>query len=344
MQRLFLAILLALLPSCHSKLFIDAYYNTDIDAEECFCPSIELQVLEQLKKDRASGLVTSPYAGYPERSVTDEIFGFGDDDSDRLQDQSKTDQNQTNPTQEPPSESAEAAANAVEKSATVTAAEQKNQQVPANQAKANAPKSPQEQNSNLKADLEVARSVFNREKRIINRAMAIENTHADVAREIIIWSTQLKYQRHLYYQDGCIVASDHGYILRLKYISQDALELEEARELIVDATEGLIEHLSKTSFPVTIDNLEIVIDFQSYQGLYVDPYYVGYIWLENGITHIFAFDTKDRDLDFWDSRVEAYANTKNFVQYHREAEKIFEEHYKIPKKKYLMEDRLQLQQ
>lgn len=168
--------------------------------------------------------------------------------------------------------------------------------------------------------------------------------HLDVSKAVIVYSTFLKHDKHLHLQDGCLIDEAPGPVLHLEYISQDNLELGQARDLLVDTVEGLLDALAKeTDFPATAMNLDLYIDFESYQGRYVDPYYVGYIWLENGIAHFYAFDTKDNELDFWHSRTESYYKSVKFVEYHREGEALYEQAHKPAAVRALAEEQLFLE-
>lgn len=168
--------------------------------------------------------------------------------------------------------------------------------------------------------------------------------HLDVSRAVIIYSTFLKHDKRLFLQDGCLIDEEPGPVLHLEYICQDTLELGQARDLLVDTVEGLLDTLAKeTNFPATAMNLDLYIDFESYQGRYVDPYYVGYIWLENGISHFYAFDTKDNELDFWHSRTESYYKSVKFVEYHREGEALYGPSHKPEAVRALAEEQLFLQ-
>jgi len=155
----------------------------------------------------------------------------------------------------------------------------------------------------------------------IREAVRIEAARDTVSRAVISYSTEIKQSKHLHLQDAKVLFTPSGPKICLEYISQDNIYLGSARMLLVDVVEGLMRALAEgTDFPAAVENIELYIDFESYQGIYVDPFFIGYIWLQDAISHFYAFDTKNRDLDIWHTRVEAYYKSRAFVSSYREAE------------------------
>jgi hypothetical protein len=142
----------------------------------------------------------------------------------------------------------------------------------------------------------------------------------------------LRHEKHLRLEDSRVFYTDTINTVRMEFTSQDVLEVREARFLIVDVVEGLLAELNKNhviapqfvKYPLTPDQLEIYINFESFHGIFVDPYYVGYVMLENGTTHFWAFDVKENGRNIWDYRVEPYEKSREFTVYEREAEDLFE--------------------
>lgn len=149
----------------------------------------------------------------------------------------------------------------------------------------------------------------------------------ELSRVVIDYTTKLYHDRHLRLEHSYVYYDDEIKKIRLEFITQDILELKEARDLLVDVVEGFLERLdqdwivsSELSDPFTADNLNIYINLESYWGLYGDPFYVGWIVLERGLAFYYAFDVKDNKIDWWHSRVEPYYKSHQYVVFEREAE------------------------
>lgn len=159
-----------------------------------------------------------------------------------------------------------------------------------------------------------------------------EFTHA-----IQHYTAYLKHVKHLRLEDSAVYYHDYANTVRMEFTSQDVLELCEARELIVDVVEGLLVEINRNpilapqlvNYPFTSANLEIYIRFESFEGIYVDPYYVGWVGLEDDIVHFYAFDIKmwqnheEGSANIWDYRYEPYFKSREIVLYEREAEALF---------------------
>ena len=131
----------------------------------------------------------------------------------------------------------------------------------------------------------------------------------------------------------------------MEFTSQDVLEVREARFLIVDLVEGLLAELNRNpiiapqlaTYPLTDEYLEICIEFESFHGRYVDPYYVGRLTLVDGQVTFNAFDFKAPNRNKWNFRTEPYAKSREFTVYEREAEKLFRQTVEMQKLNVLTE-------
>jgi hypothetical protein len=119
--------------------------------------------------------------------------------------------------------------------------------------------------------------------------------------------------------------------LSMQISSQEILEVDDARNLLVDFVEELLKAINLdpliasqlTTVPFTADQLHIEINFESYLGLFIDPFYIGCVELEHGMAHYLAFDVKNqRNYDFY-SRVEPYETSREVSFLSRAAEKEF---------------------
>lgn len=132
--------------------------------------------------------------------------------------------------------------------------------------------------------------------------------------------------------------------LSLEFSSQEILEVEQARNLLVDLTEQLLREINtnpivggELASTFTADNLSIEINFESYLGEYVDPFYVGCAKLHHGFAYYYAFDLKDENRYSWHSRVEPYFKTREVSMLSRAAEKLWDEVNDCPKHRLLDE-------
>lgn len=154
----------------------------------------------------------------------------------------------------------------------------------------------------------------------------------DLSSMVIGFATELSHQRnHLFLEQAYVVYNKPETKIRLEFSSQGILTMGEARHLLVDIVEGLLDRINDTALaaevlpnPFTADNLEIYIDLQSFHGEFVDPFYVGWIVLEKGHAFYYAFTLKNQDLDFWHVRQEPYFKSRSFTMFERAAEENYQ--------------------
>jgi hypothetical protein len=143
----------------------------------------------------------------------------------------------------------------------------------------------------------------------------------------------LRHEKRLRLEDSKVWYNEKVNSIHMEFTSQDVLEIREARFLMVDLVEGLLAELNRNpiiapefiQYPLNPENLELYIDFESYHGLYVDPFYVGWMKLEGGMTTFYAFDLKYDGTNLWNFRVEPYFKSRELTIFERESEDIFEE-------------------
>lgn len=148
------------------------------------------------------------------------------------------------------------------------------------------------------------------------------------------FATDMKYKHniHLERSKTCFIAEGIRTI-QMEFISQDLVELCEAREMIVDITEDMLARLNQdtilgpefANFPIRPDNLEIYIVFESYFGEYVDPRYIYWICMEDGGVDFYTWELQYYDNRCWKCKHESYATSREIVVYQREAEKRYED-------------------
>lgn len=153
----------------------------------------------------------------------------------------------------------------------------------------------------------------------------------EATKVMMFFANEMFHKKHLKLQDSKVFIKDGSISrFRLEFISQDLLTLCEARELLVDVTEGIKDRVVNDEFlagylPIGFDasNIEIFINLESYWGLYGDPMYIGWIILQEGMSYFYAFDLKDHHFQFtcWHSHVEPFYKSHQIVTFQREAEK-----------------------
>lgn len=146
----------------------------------------------------------------------------------------------------------------------------------------------------------------------------------------------MAYLRHVHrlrLEEAAVYYHDTIHTLRMEFISMDVWEVCDARELLVDVVEGLLHELNNNPvlapqylhYPLTADDLEIYIRFESFEMVYVDPYYVTFMSLEHGMVTFYDGNVNDPKQDLWEYRVEPYYKSREFVLYGREAEAMFKQ-------------------
>lgn len=139
--------------------------------------------------------------------------------------------------------------------------------------------------------------------------------------------------RHLDLQHAKTCFDMGIHTIQLDFISQDIIELCDARKIIVDLTEELLARVNQNpilgpelaSYPFRSENLELYITYESYFGRYIDPYYIHWIELEDDVVNFYTFDVDDLTKCCWHHRTEPYATVREIVLYEREAEKKYNE-------------------
>lgn len=160
---------------------------------------------------------------------------------------------------------------------------------------------------------------------------------SEIVHAIQEYLAYLRHEKRLRLEDSSIWYDHTVNKVRMEFTSQDVLEVREARFLIVDLAEGLLAELNRNpiiapqlaSYPLTADALDIYINFESFHGRYVDPYYVGRLVLVDGQVTFTAFDAKAPGRNKWNFRTEPYVKSREFTVYEREAEKLFRQTVEI---------------
>jgi hypothetical protein len=144
-------------------------------------------------------------------------------------------------------------------------------------------------------------------------------------------TAELWHNEKLWLEKSFIFYSGPESKIRLQFSSQRIMEVCEGRQLLVDMVENLLSRIQRSFIasnlnpnPLTANQLEIYIDFQSFFGEFVDPYYLGWIALEQGEAYYYAFNLKDPTIEGWDVRHEPYLKSRSIVKLEREAERNYQ--------------------
>lgn len=149
----------------------------------------------------------------------------------------------------------------------------------------------------------------------------------------IIWefATELKYERRLHLEKSMVSVNEFQSTIHIDFSTMSILELCDARQLIVDIVDGYLQRIEESyastqlrPSPLTADQFHITIDFQSFYGVYNDPFYIGWLVLENGMVYYYGFNVKDERFDHWSSLNEPFEQARVFAYAQRRAERKYE--------------------
>ncbi len=153
----------------------------------------------------------------------------------------------------------------------------------------------------------------------------------------IVEKNMIKYKyapgRRLKLEHSSLCYDDSSILgLRLEISSQEILKICEARDLLVALVEDFMREINADPiiaeelgvYPFTPDRLHIEINFESFFGTYVDPFYVGCIQMRAGMVRYSAFDMKDERWHSWHSRVEPYIKTRELSILERAAKEDYD--------------------
>lgn len=114
----------------------------------------------------------------------------------------------------------------------------------------------------------------------------------------------------------------------LSFSSQRLLTLCEVRLLLVDVVDDFIYRVNNhtvlsfqlNQFPLTEDNIDININFESFFGKFVDPLLIGKAQLWFGDSYFYAFNAKNPDADWRMFKYEPFFKSRELARFKEEAE------------------------
>lgn len=160
-----------------------------------------------------------------------------------------------------------------------------------------------------------------------------------VNEEEVTWVVE-KVMTKWEHMPGQRLTLEHAYVyfgesftgLRLEMSSQEILKVRQARNLLVDFTEELLRDINTDPLiasqlalgTLSADNLNIEINFESFFGMFVDPFIIGCIKLKRGMAYYYAANVKYNGQYAWQSRVEPYDKTREVSILERAAAKSYD--------------------
>lgn len=148
-------------------------------------------------------------------------------------------------------------------------------------------------------------------------------------------SVEFKHNKqHLNLEDARTFYNEEGiHTIQLTYSTQTLADVCDARVLIVDLVQSLLDNLNSNqyllpefpNFAFYPFNFEIMITFQSFYARYIDPYYIRYICMNDGEIAYYSADLLDNDKSCWHVRRESFYTSRDIVFFQRTAE----EEYKL---------------
>lgn len=153
----------------------------------------------------------------------------------------------------------------------------------------------------------------------------------ELTRTTVRYTTMMERKHKLHLEDSRVYYTDCTEKIRLVLSSQNLYEICDARELFTEFVEGYLAAINANpsiradlcSQPLTYEDLDIYINFESYFGAYVDPYYVGWIELDDGLVNYYMFTMKQWYYDRWNCRTEPYEKALEIANAQREAKVIY---------------------
>lgn len=175
-----------------------------------------------------------------------------------------------------------------------------------------------------------------------NKRPTIYGESTAFSETIIPYAMEVAHDHHLRFEDTRVYYHNAtAERVMIIFTMQAAMEVCEARFLLVDVVEGLLEQLNSDprivdAFdhqPITAYDLEIYFNVESFYVEYVDPTYMAWVSLHDGIVRFYDGIIKDWHKDFWHARVEPYWKSLEFVEIMRGAEELIKAKEKLQVKK-----------
>lgn len=155
----------------------------------------------------------------------------------------------------------------------------------------------------------------------------------DVTRSITFYSKQLERDKRLILETSCVEYDGCIETVQLCYLSHALLDIPKAREMIVDVANGVLKALNENELirpelchlPLSVEDLYIIINFDSYYGEYIDLSYTNHIILKEGQLHYYSFDAYNHNKETWHRHCESFEIAEVQVEVARNFDKPYYE-------------------
>lgn len=167
-----------------------------------------------------------------------------------------------------------------------------------------------------------------------NLPVIVQKVDVNSFSEVIIpYATELGHTHRLRFEDSKVYYDDFVERFRVIWSTQQIVEVCEARDMLVNVVEGLLERMNANPqiigsfdhYPITADDLEIYFFYESYYIEYVDPTYMAFVSLHDGTVRYINGLIKNPRIDFWDIRTETYDEAYRFATLAKASEQAYQE-------------------
>ena len=186
---------------------------------------------------------------------------------------------------------------------------------------------------------------------LTNCAPRYEVEMEELNTEEVVWlvqraATKFKHEKTLRHEHSRVLFDSTGFTrLGIQFSTQDILEVNEARALLVDFVEYILGEINRdpllcgqlAAYPFSAERLDVIILCESLYQQYLDPFYIGCIKLKRGTSYFYAADAADQNIYSWHSRVEPYYKSREFIMLERAAEKEYQKEH-VSKDKHIPDE------
>lgn len=155
-----------------------------------------------------------------------------------------------------------------------------------------------------------------------NEDVLEEFDYAGITDVVFGWGVQVRKETGIRLQNSCVVFDGKIKTIRMEFVTQDIVELQGARKTIVYIVEGLLNRVNNfmsvygdlKNRPFGPENLQIIVTYESFENIFVDPKYSGRITMINGECIFSNAAIYDSTLDAFGCKHEPYFLVKQLVE------------------------------
>lgn len=142
---------------------------------------------------------------------------------------------------------------------------------------------------------------------------------AEQSEAILVLASKMHYEKNLFLEHSCqVLYPDGKRVINFLFTSQDILDMEEARERLVDLVDAYTGALNLSPF-----DFDLEIRFDSFYVKFVDAMKVHRVFLRDGIATFYAMDNEDCDTDCHHMLTETFVQSQTFVKAIRKGEALY---------------------